>query len=37
MNKAIKIKTEIEIKIKSWGMQQFESLLHLIRELELDK
>ncbi len=28
---------ELEIEIRGWGTQWLESLLHLIRELELDK
>ncbi len=36
-DKAIEIEAEVEIEIGVWGMQQAEGLLHLIRELELDK
>ena len=36
-NKNIGIEAKVEIKIGIWGMQRLKSLLHLIRELELDK
>ncbi len=36
-DEAIGVKAKIEIKTGSWGTQQPKGLLHLIRELELDK
>ena len=34
---AVKVEAKIEIKIRSWDTQWFKGLLHLIKELELDK
>ena len=36
-DKIIEVEAEVDIKIGSWGMQWFKGLLHLIRELKLDK
>ena len=36
-DKAIEIEAKVEIEIENWGMQWLKGLLHLIRELELDK
>ncbi len=36
-DKAVGIEAEVEIEIGIWDMEWSESLLHLIRELKLDK
>ncbi len=36
-DKAIEIMAKFEINIRSWGTQRLEGLLHLIKELELNK
>ncbi len=36
-DKVIGIEVEVEIEIGGWVTQRLEGLLHLIRELELDK
>ena len=36
-DKAIGVEAEVEIRIRDWGIQRFKNLLHLIKELELDK
>ena len=36
-DKAIEVEVGVKIKIVNWDMQCFESLLYLIRKLELNK
>ncbi len=36
-DEAIKFEVEFEIEIGGWGTQGLKGLMHLIRELELDK
>ncbi len=36
-DKAIGIEAEFEVNVIGWGTQRLESLLHLIKKLELDK
>ncbi len=36
-NEAVWFEAEVKVNIGVWGTQRFKGLLHLIRELELDK
>ncbi len=36
-DKAVEIEAEVEVDVGNWGTQWPKGLLHLIRELELDK